>query len=191
MLLFLVLLSWPLCSQSSKEDRILSRDLDKRPLRQIAIGALPQRVRAAVHSLIAEERSEESATDKQRDIPATLRTIVYRIPVAPKDHRMYLVEQSGEPGCAANGPNCETLVLDETADSVITVVDDGLTEVDVIRRPHLQMPDIAAYEQEGHFGFHVTVYRFDGHTWKPYRCRTAAITEDLHPAILADKPCAP
>ena len=86
--------------------------------------------------------------------------------------------------------NCEEDVFDETASGIDTVTSGEGAGVSVVRRPNLQMPDIAAYEQEGHFAKDVTVYRFDGSSWKPFLCKSVEpINDDPNPAIVADKPC--
>ena len=95
-------------------------------------------------------------------------------------------------GCTGNGPNCREAVLDETATAVVTIDDNGFEHVAVVRRPMLQMPDIAFYEQEGHFGMSTPVYRFDGSRWRPYLCNyVSPINHDPDPNIVADQPGTP
>ena len=166
--------------QTPRSEQILTRDIDKRPLPQVSVKALSPAMQKAVKEIVEQDPRPESYS-------------IYQIPVAPKAHRMYLVEQEGKSVCAINGPNCAFTVLDESANQVTTVVDTSGVGIAVVRRPNLQMPDIAAYEQLGHFATYTTVFRFDGRTWKPFRCKETPIADaaDPHPSLVADKPCTP
>ena len=169
---------------------VLARDIDKRPLPKVSMAELSPGMRGKVQSLIDQARATETPEDKNRATPPSLETTVYRIPVAPPGHKLYLVEQGGELACAPAGVNCEEDVFDETASGINTVTSGEGAGVSVVRRPNLQMPDIAAYEQEGHFAKDVTVYRFDGSSWKPFLCKSVEpINDDPNPAIVADKLC--
>lgn len=156
---------------------ILARDVDSRPLPPVTQAALSPAMRKAVAALFDPELP-----------PGELK--IYRIPIAPHDHKLYFVEQRGPHACAGNGPNCPQSVLDETASGVRTVVDGGGVGISVVRRPALAMPDIAAFEQEGHFATSTTVYRFDGKAWHTYLCKLVSpIGSDPTPRIVADQPC--
>ncbi len=148
-------------------------------------------MRLQVQRLIDNAEAGETAQDKDRITPPSLETEVYRIPVAPKGHKLYVVEQTGERITSPNGANSEAdTVLDETAAGIATVMDGTGAGFAVARRPDLQMPDIAAYEQLGHSAMSVTVYRFNGSAWKPYLCKQMEpIGDGANPAVLADKPC--
>ena len=83
------------------------------------------------------------------------------------------------------------MVFDETPQGVITVADWGGVGMGVIRRPNLQMPDIATYEQLGHFAIYTTVYRFTEEKWRAYLCKDSPIAdaEDPHPKWVAYQTC--
>ena len=166
------------------------RDVDKRPLPKVAFATLSQAMRSAVEAILREEKADAPASDRDRATPPSLQTTIYRIPVAPRGHALYLLEQEGELACAPNGANCNEAVLDETRAGIDAVTTGGVAEIRVVRRPHLQMPDIAAYEQEGHFAMDITVFRFDGKSWHAYRCKEISpIGADPDPAVIADRPC--
>ena len=176
--------------QSSGNSVILARDVDKRSLQKVSMAELSPGMRRKVQALIDDARATETPADKNRATAPSLETTIYRIPVAPHGHKLYLVEQIGELACAPAGVNCEEDVFDETASGIDTVTNGEGAGVSVVRRPNLQMPDIAAYEQEGHFAKEVTVFRFDGSSWKPFLCKSVEpINDDPNPAIVADKPC--
>ena len=178
--------------QAAPHEPILTRDVDKRPLPRVAMADVSPAMRGKVQALIDQARAAETPADKNRATPPSLDTTIYRIPVAPPGHKLYLVEQTGELACAGAGVNCEEDVFDETAGGIDTVTSGEGAGVSVVRRPNRQMPDIAAYEQEGHFAKDVTVYRFDGSVWKPFLCKSVdPINDDPNPAIVADKPCKP
>ncbi len=134
---------------------MLTRDVDKRPLPKVAIAELSPAMRKAIESLVEEEKADESPADMNRATPPALVTEIYRIPVALRGHKLYLIEQNGELACAPAGVNCYESVLDETLSGLVTVIDGQVAGISVVRRPNLQMPDIAAYEQEGHFAMDV------------------------------------
>ena len=71
------------------------------------------------------------------------------------------------------------------------MADIGGVGIAVVRRPNLQMPDIATYEQLGHFATATTVYRFKGHAWSAIMCKDSPIAdaEEQNPDLVADKPC--
>ena len=73
----------------------------------------------------------------------------------------------------------------------ITAVTTGqVRDIGVVRRPNLQMPDIAVYDQLGHFAMDITVYRLNGSEWHPYLCKEIdPMNDDPNPAVIADKPC--
>ena len=173
---------------------VLQRDMDKRPLPQVTMAQLSPGMRGKVQALISEAKEAETPEQKNRATPPIVVTTIYRIPVAPKDHRLYYIQQDGESACAPNGPNCGFAVYDETAADINVVVEDSGVSIGVVRRPNLQMPDIVAYDQSGHVSTDITVYRFNGSTWKPYLCNEVPVSEeygDTHPTVLADKPCKP
>ena len=99
-------------------------------------------------------------------------------------------------------------MYDETAAGVEKIDGDGIG-LSVVRRPNLQMPDLAFVEQEGHhtdgptgtpetawlpvsyrpFLFTVTVYRLANGVWKPYLCKSTETDRDPNRAVVADSPC--
>ncbi len=95
---------------------ILARDVDKRPLPKAITAELSPAMRQKVQSLVDEASATETPEDKNRATPPSLNITVYRIPVAPPGHKLYLVEQSGELACSGTGVNCEEDVFDETPD---------------------------------------------------------------------------
>ena len=149
----------------------------------------------AVRTLIGSLKADETPEDRQGATPPSLHTTIYRIPVAPRDHKLYLVDQTGELACSPNGANCTQVVLDETASGVINTMgnspgDTAGAGISVVRRPNLQMPDLAAHFQLGHFAMDITVFRWNGTGWHPYLCKELdPINDDPDPAIVADKPC--
>ena len=186
-LLATVLLTEGSSSERPRPSPVLSRDIDKRALPEVKLPALSPKMQQAIRALL-KETEEEAGTE---DAPASLRVDIQRIPVAQRDHGLYLVALSGKYACAPAGVNCTLAVFDETQSSVTTIVSGQLADMLVVRRPNLQVPDIAAIEQLGHFAQYVTVYRFDGHSWLPYACKQTSITgdDDPHPELLADAPC--
>ena len=164
---------------------ILRRDIDPRPLPIVSITALSARMRTCIKGLSAGEETDAGTE-------ATTGTTIYRIPVAPVGHRLYFIDQNGEGVCAPNGaPNCEQTVVDETKQGLETVTKGSSACITVVRRPRLQMPDIAVVVQEGHAATDVTVFRYDGKTWAPYLCKhIEPIGNDPTPNIVADRPCA-
>lgn len=176
-----------LVSQSSGQKPmhpVLSRDIDKRLLPGVALQSLPSKMRDAVQTFVNEAKHDAG-------VSGTLHAAIRSIPVAPRSHKLYLVQLSGEIACAPAGVNCMLAVFDETQGKVNTVVNGQFADVIVIRRPHLQMPDIGAREQLGHFANDMTVYRFAGDKWLPYACKETSITgnDDLHPEFVADAKC--
>jgi hypothetical protein len=175
-------------SQEQPHSPVLTRDIDKRPLPRVALESLSPRMRDAVKAVLNETKQD----DRLEGVSEIIVPVIQRIPIAPRDHRLYLVQLSGVAACAPAGVNCVLVVFDETQSQVTEVVDGPLAEVIVIRRPNLQMPDIGAREQLGHFANHMTVYRFADNKWSPYACKETSIAgdDDPHPKILADASCA-
>ncbi len=172
-------------SQSVPRDHaILTSDIDRRPLPKVSFTALSPRMRSYTRALFAQEKAESGARLRAE-------TTIYRIPVAPAGHRLYFIDQNGEDVCAGNGAvNCPQAVVDETPKEVKTIIQGGSAGVMVVRRPHLQMPDIAVVVQQGHFATDVTAYRYDGKAWAIYLCKhIEPIRDDPTPAIVADQPC--
>lgn len=173
--------------RTQDDDAVLTRNIDKRPLPAEALDSLSPAMRRAVEAVLQDVRL---GADPNRATRELLAYTLQRIPVAPRDHTLHLLAFTGELGCASNGPNCRAVVFDETVAGVETVVDDGVVAIAVVRRPHLQLPDIARYEQEGHASMDTMVLRFDGTAWKPFRCSNELITATLTPKrTVADKPC--
>jgi hypothetical protein len=173
-------------TQVSHRAPVLVRDIDKRPLPIVTNQSLSAKMQKAVQSFIAEAKRDAPSEDALQPLKVTM----YRIPAAPHDHKLYLVDLSV---CAPAGVNCSLAVFDETPASITKVVEGQLASILVIRRPNLLMPDIGANEQMGHFGNVVKVYRFDLRSWSPYMCKQTSITgdDDPHPKFLADAPCTP
>lgn len=163
---------------------ILTRDIDRRPLPKISLANLSPRMRSYTRALLAQEKADSGAG-------ATPETMIYRIPVAPAGHRLYLIDQKSEGVCGGNGAlNCPQTVVDETTKELQTIVQGGSAGILVVRRPHLQMPDIAVVVQEGHFATNITAYRYLGKAWAVYLCKhIEPIDNDPAPAIVADAPC--
>ena len=163
---------------------ILSRDVDKRSLSQVNLSKVSPKMRVALHALDEEAKQDTG-------VSGGLRLTMQQIPVAPRDHKLYLVQMSGEGACSGTGVNCWLAVLDETQDTVSSVVQGEYADVLVIRRPHLQVPDIGAREQLGHFGNYMTVFRFSASEWRPYACKESSINgyDDPHPNVVADASC--
>ena len=172
-------------SQSvNHKQAILTRDVDRRPLPKISLANLSPRMRSYTRALLAQEKADSGTG-------ATPETMIYRIPVAPAGHRLYLIDQKSGEVCGGSGAlNCPQTVVDETTKEVQTVVQGGSADALVVRRPHLQMPDIAVVVQEGHFATDITAYRYIGKAWAVYLCKhIEPIDNDPAPAILADAPC--
>ena len=177
-----------ICAQAQT---VLVRDIDKRPLQTVAVNDLSPAAQKAVRALVDDQAASFTDSKTPRAKPVQPEFAVQQIPVAPAGHRLYEVLFTGEFGCMGVGNHCRGVVLDETATGVTTVFDEEASGMDVVRRPNLQMPDLALYEQEGHVGMDTYVYRFDGAAWKPYRCALAKL-EDFPPKrVVADRPCKP
>lgn len=164
---------------------VLSRDVDQRPLSEVKLLSLSAKMQAAVRGL-AEKAKRDAGLPKDLDVT------IHQIPVAPPDHRLYLVELSGEGACARAGENCTLAVFDEAQDKVITVVNGQFADLLVVRRPHLQMPDIGArYALGRDSGNYMTVYRFFDGWWALYACKKTSTDgeDDPHPEFLADATC--
>ena len=194
LLMFAVTSSLNSQASAARNDRVLARDVDKRPLPKVTMAELSPSMRKAVQALINSAKANATPQDKNRATPPSLTTTIYRIPVAPRDHKLYFIDQNGELACSPNQVNCVQTVLDETPSGIVPVVSDtgdsAGAGISVVRRPNLQMPDIAASYQLGHFAMDVTVFRFDGKGWHPYLCKEIEpINADPDPAIIANKPC--
>ena len=172
--------------QDSMLSPILARDVDKRPLPQVSLSALSPKMRVAL-------RAMENEAKQDTGMSGAVQFTVRQIPVAPRDHKLFLVQLLGEDACSGTGVNCWLAVSDETQDNVSSVVQGQMADVYVIRRPHLQLPDIGVREQLGHFGNDMTVYRFSKGEWSPYACKETSITgsDDPHPEFVADRKCTP
>ena len=183
-LLFVSYVAKAVPQSADKKQAILRRDVDPRPLPKVPLTALSPKMRSYIKTLLAEEMADVGSGEMAK-------TVIYRIPVAPAGHRLYLIDQNGKNLCAPDGaPNCPETVVDETAQELETVTEGGSAGVMVVRRPHLQMPDVAVIVQEGHFATDVTAYRYDGKRWKTYLCKhIEPIGNDPTPDIVADAPC--
>ena len=98
---------------------------------------------------------------------------------------------SGDLACYSDlpGPNCLLAVYDETDEGVSDIVKEIDEGIDVVRRPHLQMPDIAVYERTGRATESVVVYRYNNEEWQRYRCGEIDLRDDPQPVVVADKLC--
>lgn len=182
-----VALLFPLSSSCMKPviSPVLSRDVDSRPLSEVKLASLSAKMQLAVRGL-AEKAKRDAGVSKD------LQVAIHKIPVAPRDHALYLVELSGDGACARAGENCTLAVFDEVQDTVVTAVHGQFAEALVVRRPNLQMPDIGArYALGGGFGSYMTVYRFMGGRWALYACKKTSADgeDDPHPEFLADATC--
>lgn len=148
-------------------------------------------VQKAITAMLDDQKALFQDRNSNGATSVTAEYVMERIPVAPAGHTLYVISLTGEFGCIGNSPNCRTAVLDETTAEVAVIDDNGFAGIAVVRRPHLQMPDIAFYEQEGHFGMSTTVYRYDGAAWKPFRCAYAPMTGFPPKRVVADQPCKP
>ena len=157
---------------------MLTRDIDKRPLPKVTLADLSPAMRSTLKLLLAEEPRAKSFD-------------INRIPAAPHEHKLYVLEQNGSEVCGDNVQNCPETVFDETPQGVVTVAEWGGVGMAVVRRPNLQMPDIATYEQLGHASIYTTVYRFTQDRWQAYLCKDSPIAdaEDPHPEWVAYQTC--